>query len=153
MPRAANARRIVHRLAPPLIEASAVTSASRACSIVGLHGVFFMPWTTMRSSAAAPIAVRIVHSVAAHSSPTACTPFRFPERTSLYVNGELAIDARRMPVVLLPVTYAPTIGSLRNDEPKKSLQPSPMPPDCRPRRQVVDPPPTRRFDRPCAYSW
>src|SRR5512139_3166211 len=51
-----------------------------------------------------------------------------------------------MPLTASPVTYAPITGLLRNEAPMKSPQPSPMPPDCTPRRQVVVPPPTRRFE-------
>jgi hypothetical protein len=81
--RPANAREIAHRLAPALIDASAAMMPSRACSIVGLHGVFFMPWTTSCSSFAAPSALRTSHSTAAHSSPTAWTSLRLPFLMSL----------------------------------------------------------------------
>src|ERR1051325_7844533 len=56
--RPANAVKIAQRLAPPLLLASAWMIASRACSIVGLHGVSFMPDTTSCSVIALPRAVR-----------------------------------------------------------------------------------------------
>src|SRR4051812_34876778 len=49
IPRLANAVHSLQRLAPALMLASAWMIASRACSIVGLHGVSFMPDTTSRS--------------------------------------------------------------------------------------------------------
>src|ERR1041385_6086246 len=44
------------------------------------------------------------------------------------------------------------IGLLRKVAATESLQPSPMPPDCRPPRQPVEPPLTRRLDRPWVFS-
>src|SRR5215468_7325366 len=43
--RCANAAQIAHRFAPPLMLTSAWRMPSRAWSIVGLHGVSFMPDT------------------------------------------------------------------------------------------------------------
>src|SRR5678815_2979158 len=155
----ANAAKILQRLAPLLILTSAWRMPSRACSIVGLHGVSFMPDTTSCSTTAAPTPgapptpLRLSHSVAAHSSPMSWTSASTPFLMSPYVNGELDIANWRMPTVAFPVTYAPMTGLSRNVALMKSPQPSPMPPDCRPPRQAVEPPPTRRLDRPWEFSW
>jgi hypothetical protein len=54
----------------------------------------------------------------------------------------------------LPGSPPPHSGgrAVESDVARKSLQPSPIPPDCEPLRQAVEPPPTRRLDRPCVIS-